>query len=252
VRTELRRSSVALGKLVAMKLLVVEDDKALVRALLAFFRRKQNYEVQIARDGFEALRMIDQGSYSVVVVDWNLPPPGPDGLELCRLLRARSKRVGILFCTGRNARGEKLEAFAAGADDYLTKPFDPAEFLARVDALGRRSSVPPFEQGAHLEYEIVSADLATQTMSIEGEARVHLPAQQFLLLVHFLRNTGRASNAAELRRVLETASEPEGSTIRTLVGQLRMRLGKGGALLQTVRGIGYGFGIRRPPVGGEG
>jgi len=227
--------------------LFIEDEQALVRALKSFFRRQPRYELEFAADGNEALRMLNSGAYAVVIIDWNLPKPGPSGLELCHVLRAQEKssRVGILFATGRDTLDDKLRAFEAGADDYIVKPFDARELMARLDALAVRSTPPPpavidnDPAAQHLVHGPITIDLTTQIV-VASLQEVALPKQQFLILVHLVRNLGRPVSEEELREnVLRTSSANRSSTIRNLVGELRQRLGPAGKLIRSVRGAGY-------------
>ena len=125
-----------------MKMLLVEDERTCSHALASFLRKAMAWEVDIAENGTDALRVFRSEVYQVAVVDWGLPPPGPCGIEVCRALRAQSS-LGIMMITGRAALPDVLLGFDAGADDYLVKPFEPSEFVARAKALGRRSSAPP-------------------------------------------------------------------------------------------------------------
>ncbi|MGH8749751.1 MAG: response regulator transcription factor [Burkholderiales bacterium] len=120
----------------------MEDEELLARGMQSLLRDSGDYVVDVARDGCEAQRMLDRERYTIVILDWNLPCEGPSGLELCSALRARSSRVGILFVTARQSVRDRIPAFNAGADDYLVKPFEAAELLARVNALARRSEPP--------------------------------------------------------------------------------------------------------------
>jgi len=128
-----------------VRVLFIEDDLALVGALKSFFGRQPQYDVEFAATGNEALRMLNGAPYAVVVIDWNLPDTGPNGLEICRILRRRlgSNRPGIIFVTGRDNIDDKLRAFEAGADDYVVKPFDARELTARLDSLSLRSTPRP-------------------------------------------------------------------------------------------------------------
>ena len=117
----------------AYRVLVV-DDEARMRDLLALHLRRA-FEVETAATGYEALEMLRAGAYDVVVLDVLMP--GLDGWEVCRRVR-REHRAPVLMLTALSDVEDKLEAFGAGADDYLTKPFDPRELVARVEALARR------------------------------------------------------------------------------------------------------------------
>jgi DNA-binding response OmpR family regulator len=128
-----------------VRVLSVEDQRVTTHDVSSFFGR-HGWLVDVARDGNQALCMFQECSYSIVMIDVGLPEPGPDGLEVCRRLRAESPTVALIMVTGRDERGDQLRAFAAGADDCLAKPFDPDLLTARAKAVVRRSSAPPSEE----------------------------------------------------------------------------------------------------------
>lgn len=125
-----------------MRVLFVEDDSHVTNAANRFFRQCAGWELEVARDGTEALRKFESTDYDTVLIDWTLPKPGPDGLEVCRHIR-RVSQVPVIFVTARESTEDVIEALGAGADEYVTKPFDPRALLARMEALVRRSSLPP-------------------------------------------------------------------------------------------------------------
>lgn len=224
-----------------MKILIVEDDAIVEGAEVKFMRQATTWQIQVARNGTEAREKLEAADYAAVVIDWTLPPSCPSGLELCRWCRAQSGAVGILFASARQTLVDRLAAFEAGADDYLVKPFAPAELLARIKSVARRAAVRDTER---LVFETISLDPVGLIATIDGRGIV-LPMQEYRLLSYFMRNVGRAVGDDELRqRALFTVSEPEGSTVRTLVNRLRKRLGHAGNLIETVRGVGRGLGIR--------
>jgi DNA-binding response OmpR family regulator len=228
-----------------VRVLFVEDDPLLVRALKTFFRRQPQYDVGFATTGEEALRMFDAAPYALVVIDWNLPEAGPSGLEICRIIRHRptSNRPGIIFVTGRDSIDDKLRAFEAGADDYLVKPFDARELTARLESLSRRSTPAPpavtMDDGTHLVFGPIAIDLTTQIVLV-GSREILLPKQQLLILVHLVRRAGQVASERELREnVLRTSATHRSSSVRNLMRELRRQLGVAGELVQSVYGIGY-------------
>lgn len=244
-----------------MLLLLVEDN-AVLASLVASSLERQGWHVTIAQNGLDALRAFDAGTFDVVVIDWVLPPPGPCGLELCERLRQRSATVGLLFATAREALGDRLQAFKAGADDYIVKPFDSQELLARVAAVARRSCgstrcAPPIGAGGidsvsategtdetTLRCGSILVDVGTLRVTVSGQ-EVELSLRQLLILLYLLRRQGQLVPEAELReQVLRTASITQTSTLRNHIHQLRQRLGAAGALLYSVHGRGYGIGLQ--------
>jgi len=242
-----------------MLLLLVEDN-ALLASLVASSFGRQGWQVTVARDGRDALRCFEAGAFDVVVIDWVLPSPGPCGLELCEQIRQRSSTVGLLFATARATLGDRLLAFKAGADDYLVKPFDSQELLARVSAVARRSarSIPsspplrklemgladerPCSDETCLRCESILVDMATLRVTVAND-EVELSLRQLLILIYLMRRQGRLIPEAELReQVLRSSSMTQTSTLRNHIHQLRQRLVSGGALLYSVHGRGYGIG----------
>jgi DNA-binding response OmpR family regulator len=233
-----------------MQLLLVEDDRHLAATMASVFQR-EGWEVTIALDGHAALRCFERGSYHVVVIDWVLPPYGPSGLELCKEMRQRSPTVGILFASGKEAVKDRLLAFEAGADDYLVKPFEHDELVARVSAIARRSALWPLPTSVvatdgdshYLACESIKVDMATLRVTVEEE-EIELTLRQLLMLVYLMRHRGRLVSEAELReQVLRTASIVPSSTIRNHIHQLREKLGAAKVLIHSVHGKGYGIGL---------
>lgn len=232
------------GESVAYRVLVV-DDEARMRDLLALHLRR-SFDVETAASGDEALAMLEAGSYDVVILDVLMP--GLDGWEVCRRVR-RDHRVPVLMLTALSDVEDKLEAFGAGADDYLTKPFDPRELIARVEALARRykeaeASRPPGEESSQiLEYGGLVVDAKRRKVSVDSEP-VALTPKEFDLLVYLVKGEGVAFSREQLLvEVWGDAAVVETRTVDSHVKTLREKLGreKAGKSLVTVWGIGYKF-----------
>lgn len=216
-----------------MKVLVVEDNaklaKFIVRAL-----REETYVVDLVESGESALENLAAINYDLVVLDWMLP--GMDGLAVCRKLRAKGSRVPIILLTARDAREEKVLGLDAGADDYIVKPFDLAEFLARVRALERRSRGT---QDTRLTLGALIIDRAERSARLQGRA-LELTPRELLLLEYLVREAGRAVPRTELlEKVWETSFDPGSNVIDVHIRNLRDKLGDGAVQIETVRGVGY-------------
>jgi two-component system, OmpR family, response regulator len=218
-----------------MRLLVVEDDAKVVRALERGFQR-EGYAVDLARTGDEALRQASTHDYDAVVLDVMLP--GVDGFSVCRELRRRKRWVPVLMLTARDEVRNRIRGLDAGADDYLVKPFDFGELLARVRALIRRG---PTERPPVLTVGDLRVDLATHVVTRAGR-EVELTVREFAVL-HFLAQ--RAGEVVSREQLLEHVWDEgeDGSTnvVDVYVGYLRKKLEQpfNRRLIRTVRGVGF-------------
>jgi DNA-binding response OmpR family regulator len=215
-----------------MRVLVAEDHKRLATALAEGLRR-EGVAVDVAFDGTDALAHVAINRYDVVVLDRDLP--GVHGDEVCRTLVADRSDTRVLMLTAASTIRDRVEGLGLGADDYLTKPFDFSELVARVRALARRSSppVPPT-----LTREGLMLDPARRTAVRDGR-RLELSPKEFALLEHLLAADGRVVSAEELlERVWDEAINPFTSTVKTTIGRLRAKLGDP-PLIETVREGGY-------------
>ncbi len=218
--------------------LVVEDEPPLVE-VLRYNLEKAGYRVSVAGDGAEALDKVRDAIPDLIILDWMLPKLS--GIEVCRQLREdpEAKNVPVIMLTARGEEADRLKGLASGADDYVVKPFSPAELLARVRAVLRRStSSAPDER---LVYRDLTMDLAAHKVSRNGRA-VHLGPTEFRLLRVLLKRPGRVFSREQL---LDLAWGRdiylEARTIDVHVRRLRKQL-NGPAesdLIRTVRGAGY-------------
>jgi two-component system, OmpR family, response regulator MprA len=220
--------------------LVVDDDDNLLRMLrrgLGF----AGYTVRVAADGDAALRLALEEEPDLVVLDVMLPEP-LDGLEVARRLRAGGCDVPVLMLTAREKLSDKMAGFASGADDYLPKPFEFEELLARVAALLRRSPGQRAKQNSELvQYADLTLNPTTREVWRAGEI-VDLTAREFDLLAYFMRHPRQVLNRDQLFRGVWGNDFLGGSNIiDSCVSCLRQKLEAGGhsRLLQTVRSIGY-------------
>jgi DNA-binding response OmpR family regulator len=218
-----------------MRVLVAEDDDRLARAVAAGLRRR-GMTVDVALDGDDALHKLAACSYDVVVLDRDLPGTGGD--DICRTLAAERTASRILMLTAARSVRDRVEGLGLGADDYLPKPFDFTELVARIQALGRRPGAP---QPAALAYRDLSMDPARHT-AIRAGRRLPLTPKEYALLEYLLKADGLPVPAEELlRRVWDEAADPFTTTVKTTIGRLRAKLGDP-PLIETVREGGYRIG----------
>jgi two-component system, OmpR family, response regulator MprA len=222
-----------------VRILVVDDDRA-VREALRRALALAEYEVQFAGDGAQAIELVAQALPDAVVLDIGLP--GIDGLEVCRRLRRLGNRVPILMLTARVAVADRIDGLDAGADDYLVKPFDVGELLARLRALLRRSGPDGEESEPEtLSFAEVRLD-GDRHGAVVGERVAELTRTEYLLLELLMRNPRRVlSRSVIYDRVWGYDFGPASNALRVYIGYLRRKLEAIGArpLIHTVRGVGY-------------
>lgn len=222
-----------------IKILVVDDESS-IRTALAYALRREGYEVETAADGQEALGMVETFQPAVMVLDVMMPRL--NGYDVCRKLD-RQLRPAILLLTVKDDIVDKVLGLELGADDYMTKPFDMRELLARVKALSRRGS---YAQQAQQEQQQdvlrlgeLTAELFSRTVSIQGK-QLDLTPKEFDLLVLLMRNPGRVySREVLLEKVWDMDFAGGTRTVDIHVQRLRKKLGSHHGLIQTVYGIGY-------------
>jgi two-component system OmpR family response regulator len=157
-----------------------------------------------------------------------------DGVTVCRTLRDRGTRTPVLMLTARAEVGERIVGLDSGADDYLTKPFDLGELLARVRALGRRAGAP-----ATLRLGPLAIDVTARRVSADGKT-IELTGRELSLLSYLVQHAGRAVSRSELlQKVWNTSFDPGSNVVEVHIRNLRDKLGDHGKLVETVRGVGY-------------
>lgn len=222
-----------------MRVLLVEDDARIAR-FVAKGLREQSYAVDVSADGDEALYQAEINSYDIVLLDVMIP--GRDGFEVCGELRKSGKRMPILMLTAKDAVEDRIRGLDHGADDYLTKPFEFRELLARMRALLRRSVElrPP-----QIKVGDLVLDTAAQSVSRRGR-QIPMTAKEYALVEFLARNAGRVVGRAEIaEHVWDEAFDPFSNLIEVYVNRLRRKIDAGEAkpLLQTRRGAGYLLGL---------
>jgi DNA-binding response OmpR family regulator len=218
-----------------MRVLVVEDFEVLAAAIGTGLRR-EGMAVDVVLDGDDALEHLAVARYDVVVLDRDLP--GTHGDEVCRALVAGPSGSRVLMLTAASTVKERVEGLGLGADDYLSKPFDFAELVARVRALGRRSAapLPPV-----LEAGDVSLD-PSRRVAFRAGRRLDLSPKEFAVLECLLSSAGRVVSAEDLlERAWDEAADPFTTAVKTTIRRLRAKLGEP-PLIQTVREGGYRIG----------
>lgn len=215
----------------AMKVLVVEDNKRLGQFLKRALE-EEGYVADLVADGTSGLRQAETIGYEVIVLDWMLPDT--DGVTVCRTLRAHGCTTPIVMLTARAEVSERIMGLDAGADDYIVKPFELGEFLARIRARARRES-----GGSQLVIGALVIDRVERRASIAGEPLVLTP-REFSVLTHLARAAGRAVSRTELlSKVWETSFDPGSNVVEAHVKNLRDKLGAHAKMIETVRGTGY-------------
>jgi len=216
--------------------LIVDDDQKLLKML----RRTLVYEgfdVVTAADGHEALAQVDAHRPDVIVLDWLMP--GLDGLGVMERLRAAQDETMILMLTARDAIEDRVEGLESGADDYLVKPFAPAELLARIHALLRRSGAAG--EGRSLSYADLVLDPTTRETR-RGERQFELTPTEFDLLHYLMRHPRQVLRREQiLEEVWGYDFGGDDNVLEVYVGYLRKKTEQAGEprLIQTVRGVGY-------------
>jgi DNA-binding response OmpR family regulator len=230
-----------------MNLLIVEDDQC-VADFLARALRAEGYGITLARSGTEGFELGRTRGFDLIVLDLVLP--GMHGLEVCQELRARRILTPILMLTALDTTEDKIEGLRLGADDYLTKPFDIDELLARIEALLRRSRY--FEVRPQ---QLVVEDLVFDRDSLtvrRGERLIELTAKELALLELLMSTPGRVFSRERILNVVWGYSEdPLTNIIDVYIRKLRSKIDEGEALplIKTVRGVGYK--INKPLPGEE-
>lgn len=227
-----------------MRFLVVEDNVPLGSRICRALE-EQGYIVDFTTSGQEAEKKALANSYDGMILDVMLPDH--DGVEICRTLRRLKIATPILLLTALSGTTQKVAGLDAGADDYLTKPFDLEEFAARVRALLRRAKP---EEGSVLRYDDVEMDLVRRAV-FRGGTPVSLTAKEFSLLEFFLRNPHRVLVRSVIgERVWDMDAEEESNVIEVYVSRLRTKIDKGfeKQLIHTMIGSGYVLSASGPPA----
>ncbi len=219
-----------------MKILLVEDEPK-VAAFIKKGLEEQSYEVEQAYDGNFGLKMALQNEYDLIILDIILPHMS--GLEVCRAVRKKNMQVPILMLTALGSTDDKITGLDAGADDYLTKPFEFKELLARLRALTRRAA----DNGSSEKLSIADLEMDMDSKMVTRAGKpINLTAREFALLHYLLRNRGRVVSRVDItENVWETSFDTGSNVIDVYINFLRKKIDKGfpSRLIHTLVGMGY-------------
>jgi two-component system, OmpR family, response regulator QseB len=224
-----------------MRILLVEDDHRIARAL-ALELKYENHTVDIASDGIAGWELADSAVYDLILLDIMLPKL--DGISLCKRLRSSGSNTLVLMLTARDMTSDKVMGLDAGADDYLIKPFDLDELLARIRALCRRT---PEVKQTILTYGDLQLDPATHSVTY-AESSLSLTPKEYMILECFLRNpTQVLTRSAILDKLWEFDKVSGEETIKVHITNLRRKLKAAGGeenFIETIYGVGYRLQLR--------
>ena len=223
-----------------MLILLVEDDPAQLEPLQVALSQV-GHIVDAVENGETALSLIREKDYDLLNLDWMLPKVS--GVDLCRQYRNLGNAAPVLMLTAKDTTADKVDGLDAGADDYIVKPVDVLELLARVRALGRRS---PLWQGDTLTLANLQLDLTSLNLK-RGKDKIQLSVREYQLMEYLMRHPQQVLSRDQIEQALWSwGSEPESNAVTTLVRRLRQRLETVGAKdwLETVYGIGYRLDVR--------
>lgn len=228
-----------------VRVLLVDDDVRL-SGLVSRFLGDQGFYVRTTVNGREMYRMLDGGLFDFLILDVNLP--GDDGLELCRQLRRRGNQMPIIMLTARGEDADRIKGLELGADDYLTKPFNPHELVARMRAVLRRQPTTGFvlHEVESVIYRFGDFVLdARQQLLFKGSEPIRLSTGEFALLRLFLTEAGQPLTRSQLvLRMALREHQSDQRAVDMLISRLRKRLDDPTAtesMIRTLRGIGYVF-----------
>lgn len=226
--------------------ILVVDDDARLQELLARYLTEQGFKTVTASDAVEMQRQLQRQIYALYILDINLP--GEDGLQICQRLRASGDTTPIIMLTARGEDVDRILGLELGADDYLAKPFNPRELLARIrSVLRRRGDVPGSAHEAEtfqIEFDGFRLDAGTREFTYQG-APLGLNSNEFALLKVLVQNAGQPFSRSQLSaRVYGEDHSPDQRNIDMVVSRLRKYLNQGASsreYIQNLRGVGYLF-----------
>ncbi|MEQ8997765.1 MAG: two-component system response regulator RppA [Coleofasciculus sp. B1-GNL1-01] len=224
-----------------MRILLVDDEVELTDPLSRVLKR-EGYEVDVAYEGQSGRQLAMQSDYDLLILDWMLPHQS--GLELCQQLRSQGKTTPVLFLTAKDTLDDRVMGLDAGADDYLVKPFELRELLARVRALLRRSTATETNAPVRLRVASLELDVDNQLAYRNGRL-IELSEKETQLLDYFMRHSGQLLTHGEIYQQLwQDEEQPSSNVLAALVRLLRRKIEAPGEapLIHTVYGKGYRFG----------
>ncbi len=225
-----------------MRILLVDDEVELTLPLSRVLAR-EGYAVDVAYDGTAGSQLAAQGEYDLLILDWMLPQK--TGLEICQQLRRTGQTTPVLFLTAKDTVDDRVQGLDAGADDYLVKPFELRELLARVRALLRRSATLESPAAAQrLQVAGLELDYENQLAYRQGRM-IELSEKESQLLEYFMRHAGQLLTHAQIHQHLwGDSDQPSSNVLAALIRLLRRKIEAAGemSLIHTVYGKGYRFG----------
>lgn len=223
-----------------MKILVIEDEQK-VAAFIKSGLEEKAYNVDLAYDGYTGEKMALANDYHVILLDVIIPIT--NGIDLCNKIKQFKPNVPILMLTALGTTDDKLTGFEAGADDYLVKPFEFAELLARIKALSKRSQSTPQHSNAPNILQVADLQLdLDKKMAIRGQKEISLTAKEFALLEYLMRNRGRVVSRADIaEKVWEVTFNTGTNVVEVYMNILRKKIDKDfpNKILHTRIGLGY-------------
>lgn len=222
-----------------MNILLAEDDLRLGELIAHLLKKKGGYQVEWLSEGTDVYDYAIASHYDVLILDWMLP--GEEGVQICNRLRKNGYSGAIIMLTAKDALEDRIIGLDAGADDYLVKPFEVDELLARIRALARRNFAPIQEQSVQINNILVN--LTNRTV-FDGEEEVQLTPREYQLLDLLIRNRGQVlSREVIYDRIWGLDSEVSLKTIDATVKLLRKKLNWNSEtdVIQSIRGVGYKF-----------
>lgn len=221
-----------------MKILVIEDEQKVA----SFIKRgleELSYEVELAYDGFTGERLALSRPYDVILLDIIIP--AVNGIELCKVIKQKRPDMPVLMLTALGTTEDKVTGFEAGADDYLLKPFEFAELVARIKALSRRSKAAGTSGTTVLKLADLQLDI-DKKIAVRSGKEINLTAKEFMLLEYFMRNKGRVISRAELaEKVWDVTFDTGTNVVEVYINILRKKIDREfePKLLHTRIGLGY-------------
>ena len=224
--------------IVSEKNILVVEDEIEIRELMALHLLRNGYRVKECGNVFDAMAELKKGTFELIVLDWMLPgKSGVEFLEDLKEIGAQTPRV--LMVTAKSEPEDIVHGLERGADDYLTKPFDPLVFLARVKALLRRSDLGIEALGTKISVGGLTIDSDAHEVQINSD-RLHLTPSEYKLILAIVQNQGRVLTREQLiENIQGEGVNVTGRTVDTHVFGLRKKLGIWGENIETIRGVGY-------------
>ncbi|MBN2571972.1 MAG: response regulator transcription factor [Ignavibacteriales bacterium] len=219
-----------------MRILIAEDEKDIASNLKKYFKSLNN-EVILAYDGDSALKFAQGKKFDVIVLDWKMP--GKNGDEICKILRKSGDKTPIIILTALRDLQNKIEGFNLGADDYVTKPYEEEELLARINAVVRR-----YQQSENvIKFDNITIDLITRKLQ-KANSEIKLSEKEFALLKYFLENRGKVITKQQLcKSVWDSPFESGTNIVEATIKNLRKKIEENSSkkYIKTIYGEGYIF-----------